>query len=544
LSSGTRINHASDDAAGLAISEKMRAQIRGLIQAERNIQDGISLIQTAEEGLANILSPPLQRMRELAVQAANYTLTAEDRFAIQNEIEQPKQAIEEIVQNTNFNGQVLLKGINDSPVVLPSLNPDIFFGIDRSGTQFSSADGINWSIHATTGAGNNTNGLTYGINQFVVVGDNGLVRTSVDGTSWTSQTSGTSNILHNVIYGGNQFIAVGENGTILTSAEGSTWISRTSGTNSNLINVNWKGNKYVAVGENSTILTSSDGITWSTRYSGTTNTLRGIEWDGNNYVAMGDSGKFFTSSDGTSWSLHNTNISSNLYDVAWSGSNFVASTDDGSILSSSDGISWTTQVQSTGNSFYDVTWSGKEFVISGGMPSSKGIILSSTEGSSWITRISGAYAPIQAMIWAGSANSNEPISLLKPRNFSLQIGGNSNQTVQISFNDVGLESLSISSINLQSSSTAEDSISKVDLAIQKITSEQAKLGSLQNRLEHTSNYIGNSEMNLTAAESRIRDTDMAKEIMEQTKYSILTQATQAILAQSNQMPQGVLQLLR
>ncbi len=103
LSSGQRINQAADDAAGLSISEKMRAQIRGLEQAEQNIQNGISLLQTAEGGLGEIVSPNLQRLRELAVQASNDTLTTEDKQTIQKEIEQIKQGINDIANDTEFN---------------------------------------------------------------------------------------------------------------------------------------------------------------------------------------------------------------------------------------------------------------------------------------------------------------------------------------------------------------------------------------------------------------------------------------------------------
>lgn len=249
LSSGLRINRAGDNAAGLAISEKMRAQIRGLNQVQHNIKDGVSLIQTAEGGLSDILSPPLERMRELAVQAANDTLSDEDRAAIQDEIEQTKLAIGQIVQNTNFNGIPLLKGINASEFQVIPQNLDLFLGIDRSGTQFTSSDGINWTVEATTGAGINTNGLTWGGNLFVVVGDSGLIRTSVDGGSWVNHPSGTTNLLHNVIYGHDQYMAVGSNGTILTSSDGSLWRTETSGTSQNILNVLWDGNQYVAVGQ-------------------------------------------------------------------------------------------------------------------------------------------------------------------------------------------------------------------------------------------------------------------------------------------------------
>lgn len=132
LSSGLRIIRAADDAAGLAISEKMKAQIRGLRQAQRNVQDGISLIQTAEGGLACIENPPLQRMRELAVQAANDTLTYEDRLTLQNEFEQIKCEINDIAYNTEFNSIKLLDGslsfLPPSPAIPPSSSIDVSVG--------------------------------------------------------------------------------------------------------------------------------------------------------------------------------------------------------------------------------------------------------------------------------------------------------------------------------------------------------------------------------------------------------------------------------
>lgn len=113
LSSGYKINQAADDAAGLSISEKMRAQIRGLNQAGENIQDGLSLINTADGGLANILDPNLQRLRELAIQASNDTLTDDDRQKVQQEVDQIINGISDITSNTEFNGMSLLSGIYD-----------------------------------------------------------------------------------------------------------------------------------------------------------------------------------------------------------------------------------------------------------------------------------------------------------------------------------------------------------------------------------------------------------------------------------------------
>src|SRR5690554_4645030 len=109
LSSGKRINRAADDAAGLAISEKMKAQIRGLAQAQRNAQDGISLIQTAEGALKETHAI-LQRMRELAVQSANDTNTDDDRLELQKEVAELLTEIDRIAENTEFNTKTLLNG--------------------------------------------------------------------------------------------------------------------------------------------------------------------------------------------------------------------------------------------------------------------------------------------------------------------------------------------------------------------------------------------------------------------------------------------------
>lgn len=124
LSSGLRINKAGDDAAGLAISEKMRGQIRGMQQASRNAQDGISLIQTAEGGL-NEVHNLLQRGRELAVQASNSTLTEDDRLAVQSEAEQINSEVDRIAKDTEFNNIKLLSTskitVQDKQAVLDNL---------------------------------------------------------------------------------------------------------------------------------------------------------------------------------------------------------------------------------------------------------------------------------------------------------------------------------------------------------------------------------------------------------------------------------------
>ncbi|MFA1714215.1 flagellin Hag [Peribacillus frigoritolerans] len=150
-----------------------------------------------------------------------------------------------------------------------------------------------------------------------------------------------------------------------------------------------------------------------------------------------------------------------------------------------------------------------------------------------------------------------------------QIGANENQSLTLEIKDMRASALGLTGtagdagftaadgvsdgtnstaseagLDVSSASTASAAITKIQTAIDKVSAERSKLGANQNRLEHTINNLGTSSENLSAAESRVRDTDMAKTMMEQTKNSILAQASQAMLAQANQQPQGVLQLLR
>ena len=126
----------------------------------------------------------------------------------------------------------------------------------------------------------------------------------------------------------------------------------------------------------------------------------------------------------------------------------------------------------------------------------------------------------------------------------LHIGANQDQNMSVTIATMGAAALSVDTVTIAAQSTANTAITKIQSAIDKVSSERAKLGAIQNRLEHTINNLGTSSENLSAAESRIRDVDMAKEMMNFSKNNILNQAATAMLAQANQVPQGVLQLLR
>lgn len=140
--------------------------------------------------------------------------------------------------------------------------------------------------------------------------------------------------------------------------------------------------------------------------------------------------------------------------------------------------------------------------------------------------------------------SRQAITEVDDNSLTYQIGANSSQTMRVAIEDMSAKALKVEDINVTSAQSAEASISAINKAIEDVSAQRSKLGAFQNRLEHTINNLGTSSENLSAAESRIRDVDMAKEMMEFTKVTILSQAATAMLAQANQQPQGVLQLLR
>lgn len=124
------------------------------------------------------------------------------------------------------------------------------------------------------------------------------------------------------------------------------------------------------------------------------------------------------------------------------------------------------------------------------------------------------------------------------------IGANSGQYTDLTIREMDSVSLGVNNLDLSTQTGADDAIGTIDAAITDVSSQRAALGAMQNRLEHTINNLGTTSENLSASESRIRDVDMAQEMMEFTKNSILSQAAQAMLAQANMQPQSVLQLLQ
>lgn len=420
LSSGLRINRAGDDAAGLAISEKMRAQIRGLDQAGRNAQDGISLIQTAE-GALNETHSILQRMRELAVQSSNDTNVTSDRSALQNELNQLVSEVDRIGNTTEFNTKKLLNG-----------------GANVSGTYAVGAAG---AVSVVGGTGDTTAGT--------VIQFDGVVKATAATTTSTGTTGGTAL---------DSASTLTVNGVSFSFASGAT--------EQNVLD---------------TINNAGIGITAS--FTGT-NTLK------LDSSVVGSASKI---------------------DISAATGDFLGLVDNTGADATMTVDTGFTQYSAVGNT---------------------------------ITIEDGAAKGLQLQINATDATANQTVTVNSNGTLQLQIGANESQDMSLSIGDMRAAALGIQGVDISSATTAKTAITTINTALTNVSSERAKLGAVQNRLEHTINNLSASSENLTAAESRIRDVDMAKEMMEFTKNNILNQAATAMLAQANQQPQTVLQLLR
>lgn len=432
LSSGLRINKAGDDAAGLAISEKMRGQVSGLNQAAKNAQDSISLIQTAE-GALNETHSILQRMRELAVQSANDTNTADDRAEIQKEVDQLTAELDRISSTTEFNTKKLLNGDSGTKVIY----------------------GNNANVASATSTNENVVAGTY----------------EVEVTTEAERAVTT----------GNAFL----DGAITTTQE-------------ETVVVNGKSIKFDAVAGDAEATAS--------------NFIAAINDAGLGIIASGNAAsgiELITNEYGSDQSI---TITASATTAA------MGLTTDASTDATDAGV--------------DVAGT-----IGGNAASGSGRTLLGTAGGSIGVKVTLTGAA------AGAADSAGNIQITKNA-LTTQIGANEGQTMTINISAMSSSDLAVNNLDLESQGGAASAITAIDDAINQVSTERSKLGAYQNRLEHTINNLTTTSENLSAAESRIRDVDMAQEMMEFTKNNILSQAATSMLAQANQMPQSVLQLLQ
>lgn len=658
LSSGLRINRAGDDAAGLAISEKMRAQIRGLDQAARNAQDGISMIQTAE-GALNEVHAILQRMRELATQAANDTNVSVDRDEIQKEINQLTSEINRIGNTTEFNTQKLLDGGRQIKANASISASTLIGGSASANVNATTGGGANGTdaVHSVftvdvgtiTSGGNET--ITFDFN-----GDSTVDLTLTEGTDFTGTGDKIANataiyqvLINTALVTNNYDLTDNGDGTITFTAKATGAYAESAGNNFDVGGSSNASETQVTAGVDGAPATAVI-------------TFTGVAEEGS-YIIMADKKIAFWSSGSATFAnaieakntlgadfVVDVNGLSNAADMATAVYNTIGAAgisgwtlaDNASgtitLTANADGAftgttreavySITTDSAATGVfAFSDKPTEGSSIEIGGqkiaffdsslgnyadstaakaGLKANfavdiKGltteqvidkIVLLQTDLNNELTNDvnlgknidqNGNYNLVvtaQNTGFAGNtvalATSDDSTAGFKA---TMQIGANTAQSFTIDVNDMRAKALKVSGDKSEGAVTAKNgstahyvkvvnvtngtdntaveyaldvsthtkataAISVINDAIEAVSAERSKLGAFQNRLEHTINNLGTSSENLTAAESRIRDVDMAKEMMEFTKMNILSQAAQAMLAQANQMPQGVLQLLR
>ncbi|MEK4113942.1 flagellin [Paenibacillus sp. DS2363] len=526
LSSGLRINRAGDDAAGLAISEKMRGQIRGLDQASRNAQDGISLIQTAE-GALNETHSILQRQREIANQSANGTNTDSDRQALQDEMNQLTSEINRIGNTTEFNTQKLLNGgigSGDSGKLTQATSAKITASVANAGGAIT-----------LTGAKITVDDITFDLSDVAVgsagaaAGDNAkALKTALDDV-----TSGGVKLSELVD------IKVGTGNVLEFTAKSSGSTSK----------IEFAG-------------AAALGVAAAATDTGDPSTVERAGIEGGNSLtagaanfAVGATLKFTVGSESEVTVNLNTGTIPKTYDTTNADANVAKAAMDSLIkdlnasLQSAGLDSKITASLSKDNKIQFISETGKDIKL--GTTPAAGVGLSNAATIGNIDQVVGAGAQgvgFSTKFQIG-ANTGQSMSLQinDVRASALGITGNAGQAgftkdnaVTNGSNDIKAEA----ALNISTREDASKAIAVLDKATSLVSSERAKLGAVQNRLEHTINNLGTASENLTAAESRIRDVDMAKEMMSQTKNNILAQAAQAMLAQANQAPQGVLQLLR
>lgn len=440
LSSGLKINCAADDPSGMAISQKMKTQIRGLDRANDNANDGISVLQTAEGALSEVHAM-LQRMSELAVQSSNGTYSSGDRVAMQNEINSLCEEIDRISSVTQFNNICLLDG-----------------SIDKRG--YTNMDGVSvvtFSEEVEPA-------------QYTMIIDEvakpAVVTAKIDFAPVTAAMEGSI-----VINGVGVAIDEGDSGDdiyrkIRDAAE-------TVG---------------VTVTKN-----GADEIRLETKDVGEKQKVS-IQWDN---PALGTA-----LSLGSTGNQNNINQTTTSYEVVG---------EDTKI----------TTTNSLRNAVY--TSNGTKVTISdaGGF------------------EIELDIDPAQATL-----NQTIYVDIMDIGAMVLQIGANEGETLDLKIPAVNTYTLDLDKVNLLSEPTSTQTISFIGDAIDRVSSVRSSIGAYQNRLEHTVSNLDTAKINMDNALSRIEDVDMAEEMTEYTASSVLQQAGTSVLAQANQIPQSVLQLLQ
>ena len=519
LSSGYKINRAGDDAAGLAISEKMRAQITGLDKAQDNAKDGISLVQTAEGALTEV-HDMLNRMYELAEQSANGTYEdGTDRVQLQKEVTQLKNEINRIADSANFNGIKLLDGSMDAEGIGGGANMSVNFGsvtayeagVSNADPTFSvSLDGLSLKANASSGS------LVLNVGgQNITLKFSGATKGSAVSLgslklSASSATLGGIKYDIKVSQGSLKFemassVVLTAGMTLNPSFEVKVGNATGASIESGLINKGTQVIKSGVIGGAEKMATATFEITKDMLANGAT-------------IKIGD--QTFTI-DYSKSKDEATGTTIGVKDLL---------TKDGQLDNAAiDEVITRITDAGKGNNLFTIGNNGNNQITLQSKTSLNSATYATLDTADEIKKQVAVNAPTQP----GKA-------------LTLQIGDTSDSfnRLSVSIQDMHVDSLGIEDLDISTQAGAQSAVDKIKAAINTVSSVRGTLGATQNRLDHTINNLSVMQENIQDAESTIRDTDVADEMMAYTKNNILIQSAQAMLAQANQVPQGVLQLLQ
>lgn len=644
LSSGYRINRAGDDAAGLAISEKMRGQIRGLDKASSNAQDGISLVQTAEGALQETQNI-LQRMRELAVQASNDTNTDDDRTQIQNEIDQLTQEVDRIANTTEFNSKKLLDGsltgsvnakdgktilegsfgnslvkatfttdntknASHTDVIRVEVMEDFTEGKSTASTKKltdTQLDKLYTDIQGKIGTTNSTDeAIDAAIDAATTTANTGLdaLKTTADTSTKATvanekeldkfvdallsegkKADSKNGLLAEGVTKEDVKAAVSELMTAWRDAEQTatntpkvdaaekalrdlftTDAVTKVGTATAAVTGNFVDDANAAAVKNVAVIPVSDDLN-----AAATKIVAGITGAVKDIVAVENTNKVNIKNVEEKQeevdALSNNELAHAIYDYGKAKANLAGLTTPTDAAKAEaqakvDEAKKKLDVLNTDKQVINVSdlfgsSEGKDFEI-GSKVADDGtleITMTNKDGSKNVITIQNAdklKAGDILTITSEAAVESEPAKTGSEA-LRLQIGANAGQEMTLGINSMKASDLNIvqtkegvegKSLDVTSQANASQAVNAYDLAIQKVSTERAKMGAVQNRLEHTISNLDNTSENLQSAESSIRDVDMATEMVSYSKNNILQQAAQSMLAQANQSTQGVLSLLQ
>lgn len=553
LSSGLRINSAKDDAAGLAISDRMTSQIKGLNQAARNANDGISLAQTAEGALASV-GDALQRMRELAVQASNATNSASDRASLQKEVDQLVSQINTVSSQTSFNGVKLLDGTFNAQSFQVGANQGETISIRSIASAKADALGVgSTSSFSTALTGTSTVGMmsTGGI----TVNGYNVGPSLADGVSAAgSNDSAISKAAAFNAVSGQTGVTAKANATTLTGAANTTQTAIASGgIYVNNVNIGAVAAGTDAITQGANIAAAINAVANQTGVTAAFDTTSGAlaltAADGRNISLTGSAATADTGltlgAGGTVAGIANTaqtalkagDLTINGYDIGAVAAGTSVATQGANVAAAINALTSKTGVTATSAAGVITLSSG----------AGQAITVSGNSTNAAATLAATGFDLATPAGLTNAAITRGSISLNSTSSKGITLGGADIATAGLTQGNTAATSSfgsGVSTIDLSTAAGAQNALATIDAALATVNSSRADLGAIQNRFTSVVSNLTTTSENVSAARSRIQDTDFAAETANMTRGQILQQAGTAMLAQANQLPQSVLSLLK